>query len=73
MKTSENLQQCPAGGFFVFWDRQSAAFSGPDWPNRSRSASARDRRVGPAGFLILKNRATPTAGHARGGRQTSVP
>jgi hypothetical protein len=46
MKTSENLQQCPAGVFFV-WDGKAAAFSGP---HRSRGARARDRRVGSTGF-----------------------
>jgi hypothetical protein len=50
MNTSENLQQCPAGGFFVL-GRQGRAVSEP---NRSRGAKAgdkaRDRRVGPADF-----------------------
>jgi hypothetical protein len=76
MKTSENLQQCPAGGFFVFGRRTAAFPERIAKPNRQSESIARRHRPQSgwlSRFFDPANRVAPAATHARNGRQATVP
>jgi hypothetical protein len=75
MKTSENLQQCPAGGFFVLDDEQPRFASRIATSNRRVESIARRHgpRSGAQPPFDPADRVAPAATHARNGRQATVP